>query len=90
MPKYVNRELNKFIKQRRLKADVTQLELAQVFKPVVTPQHICNMENGAAPVPLEHFSKIAKKINVTLEQMVKLHKQDLANEVDAFFKTKLK
>ncbi len=81
--KWLHSELGTYFKAARLKAGVTQLEIAQVLK--VTPQYICNYESGAAGFGsdlirgfIKHYKLSA---NAVLEDVSKIQKKYLEAEI---------
>lgn len=81
--KWLHTELGRYFKQARLKANVTQLEIADHLK--VTPQYICNYENGAAGFGADLVRGFIKHYGMStttvLEDISKLQKKYLEAEI---------
>lgn len=71
--------LEQNIRNKRLSLGVTQLDLAKKLK--VTPQYICNIENGNTTYPIDCLKKISKYLNYSIEQMVNDRIQDVEIEL---------
>jgi transcriptional regulator with XRE-family HTH domain len=56
------------LRELRLKAGITQTELANVLK--CNKQQVYNWENKAAPVPFKYWRAYAKQLNVTYQKFV--------------------
>lgn len=85
--KWLHSELGQYFKSARVKAGVTQLEIAQALK--VTPQYICNYENGAAGFGsdlVRGFIKYYKmSANNVLEDISKIQRKYLEAELKGTF-----
>lgn len=81
--KWLHSELGAYFKTARLEAGLTQLEIAQHLS--VTPQYICNYENGAAGFGgdlvrgfVKHYKLSA---NTVIEDLAKIQKRYLEAEI---------
>ncbi len=81
--KWLHSELGTYFKAARLKAGLTQLEIAEHLG--VTPQYICNYENGAAGFGgdvvrgfVKHYKLSA---NTVVEDLAKIQKRYLEAEL---------
>lgn len=72
-----------YIKKMRLAADKTQEELGNELG--LKPQHICNIEKFAAPMPMKHFRKLASFLKLDFNELKRHRKQDLCDSVDRYF-----
>lgn len=81
--KWLHSEIGTYFKNARAKAGLTQLEIAQHLK--VTPQYICNYENGAAGFGsdlVRGFIKYYKlSTSVVLEDLTKIQRKYLEAEL---------
>lgn len=81
--KWLHGELGAYFKTARLNAGLTQLEIAEHLS--VTPQYICNYENGAAGFGgdlvrgfIKHYKLSA---NTVIEDLAKIQKKYLEAEI---------
>lgn len=81
--KWLHAEVGAYFKAARLKAGVTQLEIAEHLN--VTPQYICNYENGAAGFGndlVRAFVQYYKmSANMVVEDISKLQRKYLEAEL---------
>lgn len=81
--KWLHKEIGTYFRTARLDAGVTQLKISQELG--VTPQYICNYENGAAGFGsdlvrgfIKHYKLSA---NTVLEDLAKVQKKYLEAEI---------
>jgi len=69
--------IGKFLKQGRLKAGLTQLEVSRNFK-YSNLQFVSNWERGISLPPIELLPKLAKLYNISAEDLIEVvhHYQD--------------
>lgn len=81
--KWLHKELGAYFKEARQKAGLTQLEISQHLS--VTPQYICNYENGAAGFGGDLVRGFVKHYklspNAVLEDLAKIQKKYLEAEI---------
>lgn len=81
--KWLHKEIGSYFKAARIEAGVTQLEVSQELN--VTPQYICNYENGAAGFGgdlIRGFIKHYKmSVNSVLEDLAQVQKMYLEAEI---------
>lgn len=81
--RWLHAEVGAYFKAARIKAGVTQLEIAGHLK--VTPQYICNYESGAAGFGNElvraFVTYYKMSSNAVVDDISKLHKKYLEAEI---------
>lgn len=81
--KWLHSKLGTYFKEARLKAGVTQLEIAKHLS--VTPQYICNYENGAAGFGSELVRGFIKhyklSTNAVIDDISKIQRKYLEAEL---------
>lgn len=81
--KWLHKELGHYFKEARTQANVTQQEIATLLK--VTPQYICNYENGSAGFGSDLIRGFIKhyrlSTNTVLEDISKIQKKYLEAEL---------
>lgn len=81
--KWLHSEIGTYFKVARIEAGLTQLEISRALD--VTPQYICNYENGAAGFAsdlVRHFIKHYKlSVSTVLEDLAKVQKKYLEAEL---------
>lgn len=68
----------KFLRDRRLKLNLTQKELAQKLG-IKHDQFICNIERGTAGIPAERLKSFASVLKVNVKKLVKLKTKTYEN-----------
>jgi transcriptional regulator with XRE-family HTH domain len=80
---WLHTQLGSYFKNARMNANITQLEIASLLK--VTPQYICNYENGAAGFGSDLIRGFIKyynlSANVVLEDISFIQKKYLESEI---------
>lgn len=66
--KWLRKEIGNYFKEARIKANVTQLEIARLLK--VTPQYICNYESGAAGFGGDLLKGFIKHYNLSTKSVL--------------------
>jgi len=64
-------KIGKFLKEKRLSAGLTQLEVAEALN-YSTAQFISNMERGLCSLPLEKLSKLVKLYHISPKALVRV------------------
>lgn len=62
-------KLPEFVKQRRTELGLTQKELAEKLG-MSSAQHLCNIENGSAPMPPKYYKKLKRVLRIDKTEMI--------------------
>lgn len=62
-------KLSQYIKEKRLEKNMTQVELAKKLG-MSSAQHLCNIENGSAPMPSKYYRKLCSVLRITKDELV--------------------
>jgi transcriptional regulator with XRE-family HTH domain len=74
-------ELGRAIRRARVKATLSQSPLARLLS--LSPQALSQFESGELPIPSAALSKIARKLNISVESLIALKLKGLGRRVRA-------
>lgn len=76
LEKCLRKEFGIFLRERRLKSNLTQKEMANLCG-YDSPQYISNIERGLCPIPPRVLGLMAKKYKIPARKIAKLY-----NDID--------